>query len=66
MGEEDYKTVDQLKCKNKIILSDNENPQYSFIKKIEKKKDKVYFDKDKYGIMTFERHWDFVDWLNQW
>ena len=56
-----------MKCKNLIVLSDNDNPKYPFIKKIQKKNsgtDNKYFDLDKFGIRTYEQQWDFVDWLN--
>ena len=67
LTDDDFNQLFNVKCKNLIVLSDNENPKYSFIKKIQKNnsgKDNKYFDKDKYGIMTFERQWDFVEWLN--
>ena len=67
LTDDDFNQLFNVQCKNLIVLSDNENPKYSFIKKIQKNnsgKDNKYFDKDKYGIMTFERQWDFVEWLN--
>ena len=67
LTDDDYKAFGQINCKNKIILSDNENTKYTYFKKIIKKNsynDNKYFIKDKYGIRTFEDQWDFVDWLN--
>lgn len=68
LTDNDYKAFGQINCKNRIILSDNENTKYPYFKKIIKKNsynDNKYFIEDKYGIKTFESQWDFVDWLNK-
>ena len=67
LTDSDFIELSKVKCKNLIVLSDNENPKYPFIKKIQKKNsgtDNKYFDLDKFGIRTYEQQWDFVDWLN--
>ena len=37
LTDDDYKAFGQINCKNKIILSDNENTKYPYFKKIIKK-----------------------------
>ena len=66
MDEKDYDNFSQLQSKNKIILSDHDNKSYPFILKLTSKSndDGVFLEKDKCGIRTFERQWDYVDWLN--
>ncbi len=66
IDEEDYKVFARLKCVNKIILSDKTNDKYPFVKQMTKENDNdtVYLEKDKYGIRSFEKQWDYVDWLN--
>ena len=65
LDDNDYKEFAKIKCKNKVILSDNDNTEHPFFIQIKNNRDKAYTDKDKYGIMTFERQWDYVDWLNK-
>lgn len=67
IDEEDFKSFSRLKCVNRIILSDRANEKYPFVKQMTKENetDNVYLEKDKYGIRSFERQWDYVDWLNK-
>ena len=68
LTDDDYKAFGQINFKTIIIISYNENNNYSYFKKIIKKNsynDNKYFIKDKNGIRTFEEQWDFVDWLNK-
>lgn len=64
VGNEDYEALKLVKCKKLIVIADDENSRYTFVKKIVKHNDGKGFDKDKSGIMTFEKQWDYVKWLN--
>ena len=66
IDEKDYEVFSRLKCVNRIIITDKPNDKYSFFKQMTKKSenDNAFLEKDKYGIRTFERQWDYVDWLN--
>ena len=69
LTDEDFDVLSKIKCKNRIVLSTEENDNYPFIKKLKSHPEKVNgpqcLDKDKFGIRTFEKQWDFVDWLNK-
>ena len=66
--EDDIKTLNEVNCKNIIVLSDKERPDIDYVKTIvpnyEAEFGYQFLDKDKYGIRTFEKQWDFVEWLN--
>ena len=67
IDEEDYEVFARLKFVNRIMLSDKANYNYPFVKQMTKENDNdtVYLDKDKYGIRSFEKQWNYVDWLNK-
>ena len=62
---EQIREIEKAKCKGKAVLTHkplgldyevymrgNEDPEQNFL------------EKDKYGIRSFEKEWDFVSWLN--
>lgn len=61
--KEDILKLDAIKCKNKIVLSEKEY-DIPYVLTIKPRNDKNYLDRDRFGIRTFEREFDFVDWLN--
>lgn len=69
LTEDDLLLLNDVKCKNKIVLSDKERKNLLFVKTIKPNLDRrfreQFLDKDKYGIRTYEKQWDFVSWLNQ-
>ncbi len=69
LTNEDFDALSKINCKNRIVLSTEENDKYSFIKKLKPHPERVNgpqcLDKDTFGIRTFEKQWDYVDWLNK-
>ena len=69
LTNEDFETLADIDCKNKVVLSTSENQQFPFVKKLVPHKERVNgpqcLDKDIFGIRTFEKQWDYVDWLNR-
>ena len=69
LTNEDFETLSDIVCKNKVVLSTSENQQFSFVKKLVPHNERVNgpqcLDKDIFGIRTFEKQWDYVDWLNR-
>lgn len=69
LTNEDFDTLSNIDCKNKVVLSTSENQQFSFVKKLVPHNERVNgpqcLDKDIFGIRTFEKQWDYVDWLNR-
>lgn len=67
--EKDILLLNNINCKNKIVLSAKEHPDISFVKTITPNLDRQFgaqfLDKDKYGIRTFEKQWNFVEFLNK-
>lgn len=61
--EEDILKLDQIKCKNKIVLSQNKR-NIPYVLTIEPRQGTTYLDKDRLGRRTFEKEFDFVEWLN--
>lgn len=68
LTNEDFDALSKIDCKNRIVLSTEENDKYPFINKLKSHPEKVNgpqcLDKDVFGIRTFEKQWDYVDWLN--
>lgn len=58
-------------CKKLIVLTEHtENLDIEYLKYIKRTKgnpenSQVFLDRDFFGIHTFEKQWDFVDWLNK-
>ena len=64
---EEIREIEKAKCKNIVVLTDRELPlDYAVVMKpnLERMHGDSFIDKDKYGITTFEKQWDFVEWLN--
>jgi uncharacterized protein (DUF1919 family) len=59
----DILRLDKIPCKNKIVLSPNKH-DIPYVFTIRPKKMTNYLDKDRFGRRTFEKKFDFVDWLN--
>lgn len=57
-----------IKCRNLMVFSTTNYPDLDYVctmpKPVEDGLSELYFDYDKYGIMTFEKYFDFVKWLN--
>ena len=67
LEKEDILSLQNVKCKNKIVLSSNKYddiPYVLTIKPTDKFNGKQYLDKDYFGRRTFEKKFDFVKWLN--
>lgn len=68
--EERLKTLNKLNYKKYIILTNNKDkkltPHYKYISPTNKGRadEKVFLDRDYFGLRTFEKQWDFVDWIN--
>lgn len=61
------KEIEKAKCKNIALLTDYPLPMdYAVTIKPTPNApwDNSYLDKDKIGLYTFEKQWDFVKWLN--
>jgi len=61
--EEDILRLDRIKCKNKVVLSQNKR-DIPYVVTIKPKNGTNYLDKDWVGRRTFERKFDYVSWLN--
>lgn len=66
--ESDFIKLENINCKNKLVITDKDYKNYSYVKKIVPNKthnmNEQCMDGDKYGIRTFEKNWDYVSWLN--
>ena len=65
--EEDILNLESISCRNKLVLSDKKHPGIKYVKTIKPSKRKYgnrYIDKDWLGFTTFEKHFDYVGWLN--
>lgn len=65
--KQDIKQLENVDCKNKIVLSDKEYPDIDYVLTIQpnnKVNGQQYLDKDILDKRTFEKHFDFVKWLN--
>lgn len=63
LTEEDILRLDTVKCKNKIVLSQNKR-DIPYVLTIKPREGVNYLDTDRFGRRTFEKKFDFVDWLN--
>lgn len=68
LTENDLLQLKNVRCQNMVVLSSNERSNLEFVKKITPNLDRVngaqFLDKDKYGMRTYEKQWNFVEWLN--
>lgn len=66
--KDDIRKLESVNCKNKIVLSDKEYKDIDYVLTIKPNYDKVngqqYLDRDILDKRTFEKHFDFVRWLN--
>lgn len=66
--KEDIKKLEQVDCRNKIVLSDKAYPDIDYVLTIKPNYDKIngqqYLDKDILDRMTFEKYFDFVKFIN--
>ncbi|WP_281526292.1 DUF1919 domain-containing protein [Intestinibacter bartlettii] len=66
--KEDIKKLEQVDCRNKIVLSDKVYPDIDYVLTIKPNYDKIngqqYLDKDILDRMTFEKYFDFVKFIN--
>ena len=65
---EDMLKFGEIPCKNRIILSDREFPDIPYVKTVRPNnndiKERRLMDKDWKKRWTFEKKWDYVQWLN--
>lgn len=65
--KDDILSLNQVTCKNKIVFSEKEYKDIDYvmtIKPTSKLFGEQYLDKDWLGMRSFEKHFDFVNWLN--
>lgn len=60
--EEDIIKLRDIKCSNIVVLSNKNHCGLEYVQPILTKG--RFTDKDKYGIRTYEKQWDYVAWLN--
>lgn len=65
---EDLLKFGEIPCKNRIVLSDREYSDIAYVQTMRPNNNKVngpqFLDKDWRKRRTFEKQWDFVQWLN--
>lgn len=68
LPKEEYLKLNKVKCKNKIVFTNNKDFDVDFayyIKpNLEKENGDSYLDRDEMTLTTLEKKWDFVKWLN--
>lgn len=66
--KDDIKKLENIPCKGKLVLSEKTYPDIPYVKTI-KPSQRMFgyqcIDQDWLGFKTFEKHFDFVKWLNQ-
>lgn len=66
--EEDIRKLPEIDCKNLAVFSYTDYPNLDYVYTMPKPQEdglsELYFDQDKFGIRTFEKHFDYVKWLN--
>lgn len=66
--KDDILSLNDVVCKNKIVFSDKQYKDIDYvmtIKPTSKLLGNQYLDKNWLGIRSFEKHFDFVSWLNR-
>lgn len=65
---ETIQQLEQVQCRNKVILTAQPLPEIPWSLQIKptphRANNYTYLDKDMLGRTTFEKHFDFVSWLN--
>lgn len=67
VSAEDLRRLEKIPCNNKIVLSAHEHPDMDYVLTIKPNDCEggvQYFDTDAMGFKTFEKHFDFVKFLN--
>lgn len=65
--EDDIRKLSNLPCKNKIVLSDKKHPDIDYVltmKVHDKPNGEQFLDKDDFGMRTYEKHFNYVNWLD--
>lgn len=65
--ENDLLRLEAIPCKNKVVLSDRTYDRIPYVHKIKPRSvpfGEQYLDKDWLGFRTFEKHFDYVGFLN--
>ncbi len=65
-SEDDYQKILKANFKNVAVVTSRKlNLPYAYYIKPEKNvKNQTYLDMNAFGIRRYERHWDYVKWLN--
>lgn len=66
--KEDILSLGKIPCRGKLVLSDKVYPDIPYVKTLKPSKrlfGQQFIDRDWFGFRTFEKHFDFVKWLNQ-
>ena len=64
---EELHQLETVPCRNKVVFSAVPLPEISWsccIKPNHRKNGMCYIDRDLWGVRTFEKHFDYVTWLN--
>ncbi len=67
IAEEDLRRLERIPCKNKAVLSQRSFPELPYVitmKGTDRPNGQQCLDKDWFGRRTFEKHFNFVKWLN--
>lgn len=68
LTEDDFRRFEAIPCRGRVMLSDKGHPGYDYVKTIKPSKrpmNQQCLDRDWFGLRTFEKHFDYVKWLNQ-
>ena len=70
LDREEYLKLNSVKCKNKIVFTDDKDFDLDFSYYIEPNpkagiNKESYLDRDDYTLTTLEKEFDFVEWLNK-
>lgn len=66
--EEDIRAFGQIPCRGRLVLSNREYPHIPYVKTMKPSNrlfGQQFIDRDWLGFRTFEKHFDYVSWLNQ-
>lgn len=67
MTLEELRKIEQIPCRGKIVFSDRKHPELDYVvtmKPTDRPNGAQCLDPDWLGLRTFERHFDYVKWLN--
>lgn len=66
--ESDIRKLENIPCRSKIVLSDKIHAEIPYVKTLVPSNNPngcQFMDTDDYGLYTFEKQFDFVEWLNE-